>query len=122
MGKIIVIVSGKGGTGKTTAVSAIGSCLGAMGHKTLCVDCDFGLRNLDISLGMTNKAVSDLKHVMTGICTIDEACVKHPDIENLWFLSSPPTYESEFDEKKELNYSHRSERALITVFLTPLQG
>lgn len=97
MGKIIVVVSGKGGTGKTTAVGALGSCLGAMGRKTLCVDCDFGLRNLDITLGMTNRAVSDLKHALTGVCDIDDACVRHPAIENLWFLSAPPTYESEFD-------------------------
>jgi septum site-determining protein MinD len=97
MGKIIAVVSGKGGTGKTTAVGAIGSCLGAMGRKTLCVDCDFGLRNLDITLGMTNRAVADLVHVLTGVCDIKDACVKHPTIENLWFLSAPPTYESEFD-------------------------
>ena len=101
MGTIIAVVSGKGGTGKTTAVGAVGSCLGAMGYKTLCADCDFGLRNLDITLGLTNRAVTDLNHVMNGVCEIQDACVRHPQIENLWFLSAPPAYESEFDEEKK---------------------
>jgi septum formation inhibitor-activating ATPase MinD len=33
MGKVIVVASGKGGTGKTTSVGAISSCLAALGHK-----------------------------------------------------------------------------------------
>ena len=100
MGKVIVVVSGKGGTGKTTAVGAIGSCLGAMEKKTLCVDCDAGLRNLDITLGMTNYAAANLSHVTDGACTLDEACVKHPEIENLYFLDAPPSYKSDYDIQK----------------------
>lgn len=100
MGKVIVVVSGKGGTGKTTAVGAIGSCLGAMGKKTLCVDCDAGLRNLDITLGMTGFAASNLSHVIDGVCTLDEAIMNHPNIENLSFLDAPPTYQKEYDSEK----------------------
>ena len=97
MGKVIVVVSGKGGTGKTTAVGAIGSCLAAMGKSTLCIDCDAGLRNLDITLGMTNYAVANLSHILEGECTIDEAIMKHPNIANLSFLDAPPFYRSEYD-------------------------
>ena len=97
MGKVIVIVSGKGGTGKTTAAGAIGSCLGAMGKRTLCVDCDAGLRNLDITLGMTNYAAANLNHVVEGSCSLEEACVQHPKIENLFFLDAPPDYQDRFD-------------------------
>ena len=57
MGKIIAVISGKGGTGKTTAVGAIGSCLGALGKSTLCVDCDAALQNLDIVLGTVNYVI-----------------------------------------------------------------
>lgn len=100
MGKVIVVVSGKGGTGKTTAVGAIGSCLAAMGNSTLCVDCDAGLRNLDITLGMTNYAASDLCRVMDGECTLSEAIIKHPEIDNLSFLDAPPSYRAEYDLQK----------------------
>ncbi len=89
MGKVIVVASGKGGTGKTTAVGAISSCLGALGHKTLCIDCDMGLRNLDITLGMSDFTVSDLSHVLSGTAALDEVAAPHPEIENLWFLSAP---------------------------------
>jgi len=99
MGKVIVVVSGKGGTGKTTAVGAVGSCLAAMGNKTLCVDCDAGLRNLDITLGMTNYAASDLSRVIDGACTLDEAIIAHPEIENLSFLDAPPFYRKDYDLK-----------------------
>ena len=100
MGKVIVVASGKGGTGKTTAVGAISSCLAAMGNSTLCVDCDAGLRNLDITLGLTNYAASNLSHVVDGVCTIDEAIMKHPKIENLSFLDAPPVYRAEYDLQK----------------------
>ena len=100
MGKIIVVVSGKGGTGKTTAVGAVGSCLGVMGYKTLCADCDAGLRNLDITLGMTNYASANLSHIINGECTLDDACIKHPEIENLYFLDAPPVYQSEYNYEK----------------------
>ncbi len=89
MGKVIVVASGKGGTGKTTAVGAISSCLGALGHTTLCIDCDMGLRNLDLTLGMSDFTVSDLSHVLGGSAALDEVAAPHPEIENLWFLSAP---------------------------------
>ncbi|UOO37772.1 septum site-determining protein MinD [Oscillospiraceae bacterium CM] len=89
MGKVIVVASGKGGTGKTTSVGAISSCLAALGYKTLCMDCDAGLRNLDITIGMSDYAVTDFADVLDGDTTLTEACSEHPNIENLFFLSAP---------------------------------
>jgi septum site-determining protein MinD len=89
VGKVIVVTSGKGGTGKTTSVAAISSCLSALGHKTLCVDCDAGLRNLDIALGMTDFAVADFSDVTDGALTITEAAREHPRLPGLFFLSAP---------------------------------
>lgn len=89
MGKVIVVASGKGGTGKTTSVGAIASCLAALGHKTLCVDCDVGLRNLDIILGMADYAVSDFFDVLQGFVSLDEAMAEHPKISGLFFLPAP---------------------------------
>lgn len=89
MGKVIVVASGKGGTGKTTSVGAISSCLAALGHKTLCLDCDAGLRNLDIIIGMTEYTVTDFTDVLEGRVDLAEACAEHPVIKNLYFLPAP---------------------------------
>ncbi len=89
MGKIITVTSGKGGTGKTTTVGAVSSCLAVLGARTLCVDCDAGMRNLDITLGMTEYAVSDLSDVLRGGRTLADACTEHPSLPGLFFLSAP---------------------------------
>lgn len=89
MGKVIVVASGKGGTGKTTSVGAVSSCLAALGHKTLCVDCDAGLRNLDIIIGMSDYAVTDFSNVLEGQVGLQDACTEHPKISGLYFLPAP---------------------------------
>ena len=89
MGKVIVVASGKGGTGKTTAVGALASCLAALGHKTLCIDCDVGMRNLDVTLGMSSFAVTDFGDVLSGDIPLETACAAHPNISNLYFLPAP---------------------------------
>ena len=89
MGQVIVITSGKGGTGKTTACAAVSSCLVALGHKTLAIDCDVGLRNLDISLGMSDFAVSDIADVAEGRIELLDAVHEHPELPGLFFLSAP---------------------------------
>jgi len=91
MGKVITVASGKGGTGKTTTVAVVSSCLAAMGHKTLCVDFDAGLRNLDLSLGMADYAVADFMDVLGGDMDLMDACHEHPRIPNLFFLAAPTT-------------------------------
>ncbi len=89
MGQVIVIASGKGGTGKTTCAGAIASFLARGGHTVLCIDCDIALRNLDLVLGMTDTAVTDLSDVTSGRMTLEEAAAAHPDIENLFLLPAP---------------------------------
>ena len=89
MGKVIAVASGKGGTGKTTSVAAISSCLAALGHKTLCIDFDAGLKNLDISLSMTDFTVKDYMDVVSGRLGLLEACSENPRIPKLFFLSAP---------------------------------
>jgi len=89
MSKVIAVASGKGGTGKTTAVAAISSCLAVLGHKTLCIDFDAELRNLDLSLGMTDYTVMDYMDVVSGRKNLMDACSEAPKIPNLFFLSAP---------------------------------
>ena len=89
MGKVIAVASGKGGTGKTTVVAAISSCLAVLGHKTLCIDFDAKLRNLDLSLCMTEFTVMDYMDVINGRLGIMAASSESPKIQNLFFLSAP---------------------------------
>lgn len=91
MGTIIVVTSGKGGTGKTSLTGGVASCLAALGQRTLCIDMDIGLRNLDISLGMTDRALMDFTDVLDGRCTLSRAAVEHPIIHNLFLLTAPVT-------------------------------
>ena len=89
MGTVIVITSGKGGTGKTTCVAAIAQCLALLGKRTLAVDCDIGLRNLDLSLGLADRALFDLADVIFERTPIEDAVIAHDGIENLYFLPAP---------------------------------
>ena len=87
------MTSGKGGTGKTTTVAAISSCLAALGHRTLCIDFDIDLKNLDLSLCMSDYSVADFMDVIRGTSSLSEACHEHPRIPNLFFLAAPVSYE-----------------------------
>ena len=89
MGQMIAVVSGKGGTGKTSFVSHVGLHLANMGYRVLCLDCDMGLRNLDIALGMSDCAVMDFTDVLEGRCTLEEAIVPHPRVPTLFLLTAP---------------------------------
>ncbi len=91
MSTVIAVTSGKGGTGKTSLVGAVGSCLAALGHPTLCIDMDVGLRNLDLTLGLSDRALMDFTDVLQGRCTLEKAVVEHPDIQGLFLLTAPLT-------------------------------
>lgn len=101
MGEIIIIASGKGGTGKTTAAANIGAALANLGHLTALVDMDMGLRNLDVALGLENEIVYDVSDIIDGTRTVDEALIRDPRYENLYFIPSPQTRDaSGLDEKR----------------------
>lgn len=92
MGTVVVVTSGKGGTGKTSLTGGVASCLAALGYQTLCIDMDIGLRNLDISLGMTDRAMMDFTDVLEGRCTLERAAAPHPVIQGLHLLTAPVTF------------------------------
>ena len=88
MGQILAVVSGKGGTGKTSVCAAVSMALAAAGQKVLCIDADVGLRNLDISLGLAQEPVIPFTDVMAEIYPLSRATV-HPLNPNLHFLTAP---------------------------------
>ncbi|GIX45840.1 MAG: hypothetical protein KatS3mg131_0051 [Candidatus Tectimicrobiota bacterium] len=51
-GRVITVTSGKGGVGKTTFSANVSAALAELGKKTIAVDTDVGLRNLDIVMGL----------------------------------------------------------------------
>ena len=88
MSEVLVITSGKGGTGKTTLCAGLASCLAAMGQKVLAIDCDIGLNNLDISLGMRDIATVSFLDVMMENSYLSDA-PEHPTIPGLQMLTAP---------------------------------
>lgn len=89
MGTAIMVTSGKGGTGKTSLTAAVSSCLAALGKRVLCIDLDIGLRNLDIALGLDDRAVMDFTDVMELRCPLLTAAAEHPKIRGLYLLTAP---------------------------------
>lgn len=86
MGELIAIVSGKGGTGKSSLCAGIAQALTASGERVLCIDCDVGLRNLDIALGISQLGALSFQEAMDyGL----ENATEHPEFEGLFFLTAP---------------------------------
>ena len=88
MGEVLAILSGKGGTGKTSVCAGIATALAESGQQVLCIDCDVGLRNLDISLGIADSGALSFLDVCTGDYPVERA-EKHPDYPTLSFLTAP---------------------------------
>ncbi|BAL01841.1 septum site-determining protein MinD [Oscillibacter valericigenes Sjm18-20] len=89
MGECIAVVSGKGGTGKTSFVAGVGSAMAKAGKHVLCIDCDIGLRNLDLALGLTDKALMDFSDVAQGRCSLEDAVVSQSRLPTLELLTAP---------------------------------
>lgn len=90
MGEVIAVLSGKGGTGKTSVCAGIATALAESEKRVLCIDCDIGLRNLDISLGISEQAALSFLDISEGSYTFDQAAV-HPAYPSLQFLTAPMT-------------------------------
>ncbi|KXZ40161.1 septum site-determining protein MinD [Alkalithermobacter thermoalcaliphilus JW-YL-7 = DSM 7308] len=91
MSEVIVITSGKGGVGKTTTTANLGTALSLAGKKTVVVDADIGLRNLDVVMGLENRIVYDIVDVVEGTCRLKQAIIKDKRFENLYLLPAAQT-------------------------------
>ena len=90
MGKVILVSSGKGGTGKTMFTVNMGAVLARSGSRVMLLDMDMGLRNMDIYLGMENKVVYNIMDVLSGICRIKKAMIKVDGFSTLYFMAASP--------------------------------
>lgn len=88
MGELIAVLSGKGGTGKTSVCAAVASAIAQSGDRVLCIDCDVGLRNLDIALGLSDAGSLSFLDVCQGGYSLEGATC-HPIYPDLYFLTAP---------------------------------
>lgn len=88
LGELLAVLSGKGGTGKTSVCAGIATALAEFGERVLCIDCDVGLRNLDISLGLSDSGALSFLDVCSSGYGLDKA-EQHPDYPTLFFLTAP---------------------------------
>jgi len=86
-----VITSGKGGVGKTTSSASIATGLALKGHKTVVIDFDVGLRNLDLIMNCERRVVYDFVNVINGEATINQALIKDKQVDNLYILPASQT-------------------------------
>ncbi|WP_213993649.1 septum site-determining protein MinD [Sodalis sp. dw_96] len=95
MARIIVVTSGKGGVGKTTSSAAIATGLARKGKKTVVIDFDIGLRNLDLIMGCERRVVYDFVNVIQGDATLNQALIKDKRTDNLYILPASQTRDKE---------------------------
>ena len=88
MGELIAVLSGKGGTGKTSVCAGIATALALQGESVLCIDCDVGLRNLDIALGMADQYALSFQDIYQEEHSLEMA-TEHPVYPRLRFLTAP---------------------------------
>lgn len=115
MAKIITVTSGKGGVGKTTSSAALATGLALQGFRTVVIDFDVGLRNLDLVMGCERRVVFDFVNVIQGDATINQALIKDRQVDNLYIFPTSQTRDKDaldkegvgriFEElKKEFDY------------------
>ena len=117
-GKVIVITSGKGGVGKTTATANIGTALAEIGKKVCLIDADIGLRNLDVVLGLENRIVYDIVDVVEGNCRLEQALIKDKRNNNLVLLPAAQTRDKTAvspEQMRELTNSLKEEMDYVLV-------
>lgn len=94
-GIVVVVTSGKGGVGKTTTSASFATGLALRGFKTVVIDFDIGLRNLDLIMGCERRVVYDFVNVISGEASLYQAMIKDKNCDNLFILAASQTKDKE---------------------------
>jgi septum site-determining protein MinD len=100
--RIITVTSGKGGVGKTTVTANVATALAMMGKRVVAIDCDIGLRNLDIVLGLENRIVYDIVDVVEGRARLKQAMIKDKRLPNLHLIPAAQTRDKSAVSPKDM--------------------
>ena len=95
LARIIVVTSGKGGVGKTTTSASLATGLAQLGHRTVVIDFDVGLRNLDLLMGCERRVVYDFVNVINKEAKINQALIRDKRCEDLYILPASQTRDKE---------------------------
>ncbi|PPI88176.1 septum site-determining protein MinD [Candidatus Pantoea edessiphila] len=95
MSNIIVVTSGKGGVGKTTSSASIATGLASNGKKTVVIDFDIGLRNLDLAMGCERRVIYDFINVIQGDVNLNQALIRDKHTDLLYILPASQTRDKE---------------------------
>jgi septum site-determining protein MinD len=92
---VIVVTSGKGGVGKTTTSAALAAGLALRGKKTVVIDFDVGLRNLDLVMGCERRVVFDFINVINGDANLNQALIRDKRVDQLYIFPTSQTRDKE---------------------------
>lgn len=122
MGKTYLITSGKGGSGKTTVTALLGRCLAHKGKTVLMIDGNFGMRDLDLVLGLENDCIYHILDVINEKCSLQEVLISDKE-EGLHFLPGPPlTLPQEEQEEKLTEFCRQMEEKYDFILLDSPPG
>lgn len=109
MSKILVVTSGKGGTGKSTIAVSLGNALVKRNKKVLLIDCDSGMRGLDIMLGISKSLVFDIADAISGNCQPEHIIYPCPYSDGLFLIPAPQNAQDELSGSVFTQFINRLE-------------
>ncbi len=117
MSQVIVVASGKGGTGKTTVSTSLALALVRKNNRVLIIDCDSGMRGTDLMLGVTDRLVYDVSDVICGTCTYEDALYECTNARGLFTLAAPISAEDEISPQvmKQFVNEHKNEYDYVII-------
>lgn len=117
MSQVIVVASGKGGTGKTTVSTSLALALSRKNYKVLIIDCDSGMRGTDMMLGIMGKLVHDISDVISGQCTVNDAVYECDGASGLYAIAAPVSAEDEISPQimKQFIDKHKNQYDYVIV-------
>lgn len=118
MAEIIMVTSGKGGSGKSTFTVGVSRALAQLGKKVLAVDCDIGLRSLDLLFGVSEQVVFDWGDLLSERCTAEQAV----SVGSIGLLAAPLSYSDSFTEDGFSRLIHKFDDKYDFIFIDSPAG